>query len=436
MKTLSRLNRSRPAAALVLAAIFLLLLFCNHETDLVADDYRYCFSYADDSRIESAAQIFPSMAAHRLTMNGRVIAHFLVQLFLLPPKAVFDVVNAAVFAALLLLICRLCDPSGPNVLLLLAAFACLWIFQPDFGQVFLWLDGSVNYLWCAALCLLWLLPWARRLTEDRSPAKDVRILYVPFSFVVGAWSENATVALVAMALCFLLLELFEKKRRPERWALPALAATLAGFFYMMLAPAESVNKSAEMRLDVLFANFLETGRFYLRFWPLLACFVLFYALAVKNGVARDKRLLALVLLFGSLAGHFVLTFAMYAAARSAYIGLALLICADGALLSALLETESRAVPAALCAACLAFTLYWVPVGVRDIVHTHALLQYNAELIRECAAGGETVVQVPRPYSDTGYTALAGLAYLNTEDPDDWPNVYMAKYYGVERIIGY
>ena len=436
MDTLSRINRSRAAATLVLAAVFLLLLFLNHETDLVADDYRYCFSYADDSRIVSVSQIIPSMAAHRLTMNGRVIAHALVQLFLLPPKPIFDAVNAAVFAALLLLIPRLCDPSGPDVLLLLASFGCLWVMQPDFGQVFLWLDGSVNYLWCAVLCLLWLLPWARRLTEDRSPAKAVRVLYGPFSFAVGAYSENATVALVAMALCFLLLEVFEKKRRPELWALLSLAAMLLGFFYMMLAPAESVNKSAEMRLDVLFANFLETARFYLRFWPLLLCFALFYALAVKNGVPRDKRLLSPVLLFGSLAGHFVLTFAMYTAARSTYIGLILLICADGVLFAALLETERRAVPAALCAVCLAFTLYRVPVGVRDIVRTHALLQYNVELIRECAANGETVIQVPRPYPETSYPAYAGLPYLNVEDPGDWPNVYMAKYYGVEKIIGY
>ena len=436
MDTLSRINRSRAAATLVLAAVFLLLLFLNHETDLVADDYRYCFSYADDSRIVSVLQIIPSMAAHRLTMNGRVIAHALVQLFLLPPKPIFDAVNATVFAALLLLIRRLCDPSGPDVLLLLASFGCLWVMQPDFGQVFLWLDGSVNYLWCAVLCLLWLLPWARRLTEDRSPAKAVRVLYGPFSFAVGAYSENATVALVAMALCFLLLEVFEKKRRPELWALLSLAAMLLGFFYMMLAPAESVNKSAEMRLDVLFANFLETARFYLRFWPLLLCFALFYALAVKNGVPRDKRLLSPVLLFGSLAGHFVLTFAMYTAARSTYIGLILLICADGVLFAALLETERRAVPAALCAVCLAFTLYRVPVGVRDIVRTHALLQYNVELIRECAANGETVIQVPRPYPETSYPAYAGLPYLNVEDPGDWPNVYMAKYYGVEKIIGY
>ena len=111
-------------SALILAAIFLLLLFCNHETDLVADDYRYCFSYADGSRITSVEQIFPSMAAHRSSMNGRVIAHFLVQLFLMLPKAVFNPVNALFFTLLVWLICRLAVRNGSvNNLLLLAVFA-------------------------------------------------------------------------------------------------------------------------------------------------------------------------------------------------------------------------------------------------------------------------------------------------------------------------
>ena len=61
---------------------------------------------------------------------------------------------------------------------------------------------------------------------------------------------------------------------------------------------------------------------------------------------------------------------------------------------------------------------------------------NRELIEEAAANGETDLQVPRPYARTKYSALEGLPYLNTEDPTDWPNVYMAKYYGVNSIIGY
>ena len=437
MEKLERFNRSRTAAGLVLAGIFLLAFYCTHVTDLIADDYRYCFSYADDSRITSVLQIIPSMAAHRLTMNGRVAPHFLVQLFLLLPKLVFDLINAALFTLLIWLIGYSAGRDArPNALLLTSIFGCLWLLQPDFGQVFLWLTGSINYLWCGVLCLVWLLPWAREFYKGKAPSRGARLVLVPFSFLVGAYSENGTVAMVAMALLFLLLLRLEQKRTPPRWTLLSLLLMLAGFFYMMLAPAESVNKSAEMRLSVLFANFLENAGYYLRFWPLIGSFALFYLLALKKGVERRLRLLSLVYVFGSLAGHFVLTFAMYTAGRSTYIGLILLLTANALLFVPLWEMEHRRMLAVLCALCLAVTVWKLAVGVRDIRRTHALLQYNEEFLAACAARGERVVELYRPYAETSYSALEGLAYLNPDDPGDWPNVYMAKYYGLDGIIAY
>ena len=437
MERLERFNRSRTAAVLVFAAIFLLAFYCTHVTDLIADDYRYCFSYADDSRIESVRQILPSMAAHRLSMNGRVVPHFLVQLFLLLPKTIFDCINALFFTALVWLIGTAAGCGAkPNALLLLSVFGCLWLLQPDFGQVFLWLTGSVNYLWCGVLCLVWLLLLGESFRSGTEPGSVGKLLFVLFSFPVGAYSENGTVAMAAMWLAFAVLEHFSFKRPLRLWKLLGLVSMLAGFLYMMLAPAESVNKSAEMRLSVLFANLLENARYYLRFWPLILCFVLLYALSLQKGIARKRRLLALVYVFGSLAGHFVLTFAMYTAGRSTYIGLILLLTANALLFVPLWETEHRRWLAALCALCLCFTVWQGAVGVRDIRRTHGLLQYNEDLLAACARNGETVVEVYRPYAATRYSALEGLAYLNTEDPDDWPNVYMAKYYGVSRVIGY
>ena len=436
-KMLLRFSRSRLLLLLFCLGFFAMMLLCNHWTDLIADDYRYCFSYADDTRIESVAQIFPSMAAHRQTMNGRVVPHFLVQLFLMLPKGVFDVVDALFFALLVWLLHELAVGKGlTNPVLACVLFFAFWAFQPDFGQVFLWLTGSVNYLWCGVFSLLWLLPLVRRFRDESEPGKTARILFVVFSFPVGAYNENGTVALVAAWLAFAAADWFWFKKRPGLWKILALASMLAGFAYMMLAPAETVNKSAEMTFTVLLANFVETGRMYLRFWPLLLCFPLFYALALYRKVDLKTRLLSLILLFGSLAGQFVLTFAMYCAGRSMHIALVLLLAADAVLLARLYDLPGRNVLIALC--CVGGLLMgrgWF-VGLSDIRDTHALLQYNEDFITECAARGEKEVELWRPYAKTSYSALEGLAYLNTDDPGDWPNVYMAKFYGVDKVIGY
>ena len=437
MKKLLRFSRSRLLLLLFCLAFFAMMFLCNHWTDLIADDYRYCFSYADDTRIESIAQIIPSMAAHRHSMNGRVVPHFLVQLFLLLPKGIFDVANALLFVLLIWLLHKLAVGKGlPNPVLACVLFFAFWAFQPDFGQVFLWLTGSVNYLWCGVFSLLWMMPMVKSFREDQAPGKALRVLYVLFSFPVGAYSENGTVALVAMWLAFALVDWFWFKKSPVLWKILALVSMLAGFAYMMLAPAETVNKSAEMTISVLLSNFAETGRMYLRFWPLLLCFPLFYSLALYRKVDLKTRLLSLVLLFGSLAGQFVLTFAMYCAGRSMHIALMLLLAADAVLLSRLYDLPGRNLLIALCCAGgLLMGRSWF-VGLPDIRDTHYLLQYNEDFIAECAARGEREVQLPRPYAKTSWSALEGLAYLNTEDPDDWPNVYMAKYYGVDKVIGY
>ena len=201
-----KLNTAKWASLAVFAAVFLLLLYCNLHTALVADDFRYCFSFADGSRMTALSQLLPSMAAHRRSMNGRVIAHALVQLFLMLPKPVFNVVNALFFAALVRLICRpALRCAEHNAVLTTTVFGCLWILQPEFGQVFLWLDGSVNYLWCAVFCLLWLLPWAESFLDDKEPSRPVQVLLVLSSPLVGAYSENSSVALIFLALVFLAL---------------------------------------------------------------------------------------------------------------------------------------------------------------------------------------------------------------------------------------
>ena len=433
---LYKLNTSRLCLLAAVLAVFLIMLFCNFSTNLVADDYMYCFSFFDNSRIESVAQIFPSMAAHRHSMNGRVVAHFLVQLFLMMPKAVFNIFNAGFFAALIWLIYRIARPAKNNTLLFVCCFGLVWLLQPEFGQVYLWLDGAVNYLWCAVACLIWLIPWSNTFAYGQELPRPMQIIYIVFSLIVGAFSENASVALIFMAMLFIFLRLVWQKQKVEPWMWLSLIAAFIGFMYMMLAPAESVNKSAEFSIPALFSNFIDTGLFYLRFWPLLISFVLFYCLSVKQGVSQKLRVLSALFFLGALAGHFVLMFAMYCAGRSTFIGLILLICANAILFAQLFEGSYKKVLLSLCALCLCFSAYWGYTGLRDIQHTHYLLSYNEELISEAVANGEKHVQLPRHYAQSKYSAVEGLAYLNTEDVNDWPNVYMALYYGAETVIGY
>ena len=82
------------------------MFLLNHYTFYAADDYSYMNSFATHKKIQTVWDIFPSMYAHAKGMNGRLVAHFFVQLFLLLPSGIFDVVNAVIFTMLILILYR------------------------------------------------------------------------------------------------------------------------------------------------------------------------------------------------------------------------------------------------------------------------------------------------------------------------------------------
>ena len=183
--------RSGRVRAALLLGIFLLMLLGNVLTPYAVDDWAYMHSFATGGRLTRFGEIFPSMAAHAQTMNGRLFAHFWAQLFLLLPKAVFNIVNASIFTALIALLARLARPEGErDNLILLMIFCAVWVFVPAFGQVFFWLDGACNYGWGCVIGFAFLAPYIRLLDRDAKKKPLFWILWMLAGFYTGAYLEN------------------------------------------------------------------------------------------------------------------------------------------------------------------------------------------------------------------------------------------------------
>lgn len=432
-----KVNRSKVIMLLALLCMFLIMLFCNLKTNLLADDYMYCFSFADGSRITSIADCFPSMAAHRYSMNGRLISHFLVQVFLMLPLGIFKVLNSLVLVTEVYLVYRIAlGRSERSNLLLCCIFGCIWIFTLNFGQVILWLDGSINYLWATFFSLLFLTVYMNKFMYDRDiKSLPLRLLYIAAAFLVGAYSENCSSTVIFCSVCFLLLSRFVKKQKISPYLWLAVIAALGGFLFMLSAPAEIANKSSQLTFANLFSNFITALEMYRRIWIPLVVYVVLAVIAYNRKLDASIQLLALMLILGSLASVFVLTFASFFPERSAYIGTLLSIAAAAVLFSALFETEFKPALLSLGLVCLMAAFYWGCIGVQDIIDTNYYLTENEKQIVACREEGIMDVSVYRVYSKTGYCAIEGLGYLNTEVADSWPNKYMAAYYGVDSIIG-
>ena len=140
---------------LIIGSLCLLIcaLLFNHWTP-----YSYMFNFSDGSRITSLGQIFQSLAEHYMHYgNGRIVSHFFVMLFLIGSKSVFNIVNAVFFVLFVISIYKVTSRNKKFSLLLFFAIpTLLWLYMPAYGQIFLWLDGSINYMWSYLFALTYL----------------------------------------------------------------------------------------------------------------------------------------------------------------------------------------------------------------------------------------------------------------------------------------
>ena len=347
-RALGRFLKSKYLLLAVYACLFLAVFIFTSMTPLVADDFSYKYSWADSSRIQSIGQIFPSMASHRVTMNGRLLAHGLVQFMLMTPKVLFNLLNAFNAVLLGLLAVRHFHRgfAGSALLLCCGAFL-IWNYMPDFGQVFLWLDGSINYSWGISLFLLYLWPYAADwLGRERRRSVLGSALFLLLALAAGMYSENGSIAAIFAAVCLTgLTALREKKLR--LMPLLGIAAACLGFAFLMSAPAMST-RSAELSASVLAGNIqliLLTTREHIGilYYIYAGCL----CLALLAGVERRKLILSLVYVLTGLGSLASFVFAAYFAYRHLCFTVTFTTLGILLLLSGLLEKGKRILPALL-----------------------------------------------------------------------------------------
>lgn len=436
---LDKLNKSTKMAAAIYVCIFILLLVCNVLSLYIVDDYRYLFSFTDFERIESLPQILTSMRGHRYSMNGRLIAHSLVQFFGMLPMWLFDVVNSLVFVLQTALICKIArGTASRSNLLLIAVFCATWLFEPVFGQVNLWQDGACNYLWSIVLSFLFLWPFMNEFLYDK-PIKTTagKVCFLLLSFAAGGYSETVSAAAIFMAMLFVGLQMLcGKKKCKPIWALSLVFAFL-GYISIYTAPAQWREKSAEMSVAALLRNFANVAGMYWSLFSVCLCaFLILLVLNLADKTEKKRVLLALVFFAGSLAANFIMTFASYYTSRSAVGAFAFLLTADAILLQPLLQKNRYKV--LLTGALAILMLATVPAlvtGVQDIGATYQYMRENETYIYECRENGILDIEVPLFPVSTKYSEAYDAKYLDTEDPMTWPNDSMAKYYEVNSLIG-
>lgn len=431
-------DRKKVAVHFVFLSIFAIMFAINFFTPMAADDFLYRYSFRDDNLITDATQIFPSMLAHAKEINGRIFAHFFVQLFDLLPSFIFDIVNALFFTVLVFLIYKISgakeksnDSILKRALLLLVIFSAMWIFPISFGDSFIWLSGSCNYLWGAVIGLIFMLPYIDLFNQKETKHSIAyKFAFIVFSFFAGGWLENISSAVVFLAVLILIVSKFYHKITPKWYHIIGIVAAFLGFLVMALAPAELHGKIGGFYIWDYVHMFKRALTTLSKFYMLIFSYIILLTCAIIKKIDKDKIILSTIFVLGSLFANFILIFGVFMPARTS-TGVVLFLIISNMILFAELFDKMKFVAYSSAVILIISCVYWIFIGGIDVVSTYSKITDNEDYILSSKDEGIMDIIVPEITKETKYSVGFN---LNVDDPNDYPNDSIAKYYGIHSIL--
>lgn len=302
-------------ALLVLSFVVVwgLMFVLNYLTPLYFDDFRYIYSWQTGERITSVTQIFPSMFAHYQTMNGRIPVHFLAQVFLLINPTIFDLINSFAFSLFVLLICYYAVGSLKNIsaTVFSLAFFLIWIVTPDFGESYLWLTGSANYLFGPLIALSFLIPYIKFFNGSFNIEKVLvkglfLIAYLIWGILAGWTNENISLCLIITQILFIISSAVTKKKI-MLWMFGGVMGNIIGSVLLFSSPSylkrSSIWSGSADIYSMLKNFFLNVSNFFnssFLIMVLIICIITILIFKTKN-FCIENHIISIVFLLSSIA---------------------------------------------------------------------------------------------------------------------------------------
>lgn len=280
---------------LILAGLFLLMLMLNILMPLHRDDYEYSMIYTTAVHIVNFDDVLRSCYVHYMLHGGRMFTVFCLDLFLWLGKIWFDIANALMFVALVVLLYfharREIKLSGEPVMVAVASLLA-WLSFPHFGEVAIWKSGSTVYLWSAVPVALFLLPYNLSLKKGESVLKGWMFIPMLLLGVIAGWSvENLAVTVVGVTA--LISWHFYKKQNLLSWMPAGCFGALIGLIGLVAAPGNFVRYDDQGKgkgiLTHIGNQFAGNGEMVLYILPIILALLIAWrifkiVLAEKKGV--------------------------------------------------------------------------------------------------------------------------------------------------------
>ncbi len=419
-------------------------------TPRMSDDIVYADKVAEAG---SFFELFAQEYEHYMNHIGRSVAHILLRIFLyIGNKAVFNLVAAAVFVGISLLIyINVSRRKEYDIRLYLGIVVLLWLFDPCISNSVFWETGACNYMFTGAIMLSFITVFRRTFERGDRRGSGFAALMFFFGLLAGWCNENTSGGVILFVLILIFISWHREKsfKQVSPWMLTSLVGNLVGFVIMIMSPGNfsRAEASDEEHTGVLAlaARFLKIT-LNIKNGYLLLVFVfvvLAIAIAYRSGAFDEFRKKTFwMMLFGLL---FLATcYALIAVPSSelrTYYGAGLFLTMAVAEGFGIVVSDNRSETLVQIAATSIVALYSIFLLLTYVEEGANLARIKREFderdayFAEMTHSGDKVIEAPmlRPDWKTRFS----MAYESdiTEDKFNWLNLFYSEHYNFYYVIG-
>ena len=247
---------------LAIVVNFLMVTVYEFLTPNMSDDIIYSDEVA---KAGSFFGLFAQEYDHYMHHIGRSVAHIILRIFLyIGNKGVFNVVAAAVFVAISLLIYVNVDKrKAYDLRVYLGIMILFWLFEPTISNSVLWETGACNYMFTALIMAGFITFFRKKLHSDKNEGIGLVILMFLFGILAGWCNENSSGGVILFVLIMIFAKWRENKNfsAVRSWMISGLIGNILGLIVMILSPGNSSRAASadesHTGLLALMARFLK-----------------------------------------------------------------------------------------------------------------------------------------------------------------------------------
>lgn len=226
--------KSKLPVILIILFIMTAIFIISDSYIMAPDEYNYSHIAWTDIKIEGIKDIITSQISMYKNWTGRVPVHTCIQFLLYVGTWLYKIINPIIFVIFILLLGKIINKEQNYYKVILPIFLLLFTIK-DVGEKFIWLSGSINYLWTGTIVTLMIYYYYKILEKQENINKKTIPIFLLLSFLSGWSQENMAFVLGSFIITIFLLNIKKIKNSDKKTKITIfLSIILFGIGAMLL----------------------------------------------------------------------------------------------------------------------------------------------------------------------------------------------------------